>query len=85
MACEICEDTRRVNVLNVWAVQRAHKNGTSVHDAVGDALNNFIVLENACPKCCGEDAFNQAMTDLREKMGGDAWDPKTYEGTVGNA
>lgn len=80
--CEICKGTRQIRVLNVWRIQRRYQvNGGDVSEAMGNSADNlpFIILENACPACCGEQACDNAHRELERKMGGNPWNPDTYK------
>lgn len=81
--CRICHGTKRINVLNVWRIQRRYRiNGGDASEAIGGSSDDlpFIVLENACPDCCGESACDEAHRELERRMGGNPWSPETYEG-----
>lgn len=80
--CVYCRGTKQINVLNIWRVQRRYRvNGGDISEALGDNVSDlpFIILENACPSCCGEAAHNEAVADLVRKMGGDPWSGETFK------
>lgn len=70
-----------MNVLNLWKVNRRTKiNGGDLDAALGQTANEFpfIVIDNACPGCFGQEVADKAMLDLIEKMGGNPWSAETY-------
>lgn len=87
-SCEICHGTKQMNVLNLWRVNRKYQvNGGDLKKAMGTTADDlpFIVIENACFKCCGEEAADSAILDLQKRMGGNPFNPATYEKEDGQA
>lgn len=86
--CEICQGTKQMHVLNLWKANRKYQvNGGDIKKAIGPTADDlpFIVIENACFKCCGEEAADTAMLALQERMGGNPFNPATYEKEDGQA
>lgn len=65
--CEICEDTKRVRVLDVWRISRSvQASGIGL-----EAFDHFPFVPGGapCPKCVGEDEFDNAIDDMNQKWG----------------
>ena len=78
MTCEICEDTGYVNVLDMWAIQRAHIEYGDVSIDSAEALP-MIKNEVRCYRCHGEQVHNEDMENLKKKMGGSPWKEETFQ------
>ena len=77
--CETCKDERRVDVLDVWSIQRAAIENDGKFPNY-DSFDAFPMLTGAiaCPSCCPDDPDD--MEALTKRLG-DPWDPETYPAT----
>jgi hypothetical protein len=81
--CESCNFNGRVDVLDVWGVQRRGIAGKPIEKALGDADNLPLLREAAmCPFCGDEEQHERDWAELERQQGGNPWDEKTYRGNA---
>ena len=68
-ACEICEGTKRVRVLDVWAISRAAKEAGRMPSF--DGFGSFPMVPGGapCPHCVGVDEHDEAIDEMNAKWG----------------
>ena len=81
--CEICGGTGRIDVLDVWAIQRAvMEHGREWMDHQTAESLPTIRQAVRCCECHGPDAADEDMMAIEAQQGGDPFDERTYQQTI---
>lgn len=75
-ACELCNGSGTLDVLNIWLMQRRALDGEVSYDSA-EALP---MLKQAirCPRCYSSETSSADMEALTEKMGGNPYAESTF-------
>jgi hypothetical protein len=68
--CKMCNDTKRVSVLDVWAISRAAKEAGGAMPSF-DSFDAFPMVPGGapCPRCVGAIENDAAIDEMNEKWG----------------
>lgn len=75
-ACEVCRGSGRIDVLDVWKVQRAYIETGRMPEFDGADAFPLLKAATACPVCLPHDPDD--MKALVARLG-DPWNPETFK------